>query len=119
MITPWEIFWILKLGVISGLFIIPGIILSIGTLSVILWYCLEEEGENNYTDIGKWKRKVISMLVVGFLLIGIGLFIPSTKEMVTIIVAPKVLNNEDIQDIPTNFAKLVNEKMKELIGTVE
>ena len=53
---------------------------------------------------------IISTMFVLF--IGAKSFTPTTKEMVAFIAVPKIINNEDVQEIPPNVAKFMNEKLK-------
>ena len=41
-------------------------------------------------------------------------FIPTTKQMAVIYVAPKIINNEAVQKLPVNILKLTNEWLEEL-----
>jgi len=42
--------------------------------------------------------------------------IPSTKQAAIIYIAPKVINNEHMKEIPENILKFVNQYLKENIG---
>jgi hypothetical protein len=47
-------------------------------------------------------------------LAGSGVFIPTTKQMAVIMVAPKVINNEQVQKLPNQVLELANEWLEEL-----
>ena len=47
----------------------------------------------------------------------ISLTVPTTKEMALIFVAPKLVNNGQVQKLPINILKLANTKIEELIET--
>lgn len=54
-------------------------------------------------------------LSMDFLAVGI----PTAKQSAVIYVVPKMMNNVDMQEIPPNLAKLVNEGLKEMIESVK
>ena len=45
--------------------------------------------------------------------------IPTAKQSAVIYIVPKMVNNVDMQEIPPNLAKLVNEGLKEMILSVK
>ena len=58
------------------------------------------------------KYYVITVIFIS-ILIAAQAFIPNTKQMIAIITIPKIINNEQIQDMPDNALKLINKKLKE------
>lgn len=57
---------------------------------------------------------IIKKVSLVFLFFNLGWLIPTTKEMVAILVVPKIANNEKIQQLPDNLLNLVNDWIKEL-----
>jgi len=68
-----------------------------------------------------WKRyRRISSLIIGFIIfLGISISaIPTTKEFAAIYLIPKVVNNEQVQKLPDNAVRLMNEKLEQWIEDV-
>lgn len=108
--SPWTVYWITRLDSMSVLFtvifltllIVGGVVLLVGTIE---------------TD-GQWikvpgLRKFAIIGVSIFLFAGLGsMLLPSTKEAIAIYALPKIVNNEQVQQIPENAVNLINEQMK-------
>lgn len=118
MITGWQLYWLTRLDAISsafqfltGLF---GVLFAICLFCVIVSFAIGWcENEPEALEFGKRMIKpaiIISTMFVLF--IGAKSFTPTTKEMVAFIAVPKIINNEDVQEIPPNVAKFMNEKLK-------
>jgi hypothetical protein len=55
-------------------------------------------------------------ILVGFILsLMVAVFIPSTKEYVAIYLIPKIVNNEQVQQIPEKAMTILNSKLNEWI----
>ena len=55
-------------------------------------------------------------ILVGFILsLMVAVFIPSTKEYVAIYLIPKIVNNEQVQQIPEKAMNILNSKLNEWI----
>jgi hypothetical protein len=82
------------------LFVISGFVVAIGI------------NEND------WSKKLvvlpISAFIIASLILIIGTFLPNTKQMAVILVAPKVINNEQVQKLPNQVLELANEWLEEL-----
>jgi len=62
----------------------------------------------------KMKKFHIIVFVVIWLLFGFKSLIPTTKQMAIIYVVPKVVNNENLKELPNNVLKFVNGYLLEL-----
>ena len=106
-ITPWTLYWITRLDGISGFFF--GFVIASMFLTVVS-ICL-------YVDAAKGEKKInlfkfsIPLLIISIL--GL-LLIPTTKEMISVLVVPKIVANERIQGIPDKFLTLADEWMEEM-----
>ena len=119
MISPWMIYWITRLdsiqmmvGIFTGVLAVVGIVG--GVICIII--TAEEEWETYWPPFKKTLKMAIFIAIPVLL---IGTVVPTTKEMIAIYAIPKIANNEDISQIPSNFAKLINEKLKEWMEDVD
>jgi apolipoprotein N-acyltransferase len=111
MITSKQMYWLLMLdniGTFLGvsfivwiiLFVISGVVVAIGI------------NEND------WSKKLvifpISVFIIASLILIIGTFLPNTKQMAVILVAPRIINNEQVQKLPNQVLELTNEWLEEL-----
>ncbi len=123
-ISPWELYFLLKLDAIRtsmGWFSFLFFVVAVVTFIVIwIWRCSNDYKMGN-GDHKKSLRKWIRRATVAVLL-GVGLsfaqtIIPSTKEMLTISVVPKVVNSEFVQkDLPAEAKEVYTELKKWLIA---
>ena len=137
MITPWTIYWITRLDGIVVMGVLGIAICFIIAVLVLLYSVMCMDGLNQkYKDYDgkdpdflRWKkeywgghrliRKVwipISIIPIFVLLL---VATPSTKEAIAIYAIPKIANNQNVQQIPENFAKLINEKLQEWMKDVD
>jgi hypothetical protein len=115
-ISPWMLYWVTRLDEIKN------VCFGFGFISLLLFcvfiimnlaYFFEE---NDFL----WNKHfaVFSLTLSGFMLcliLGItALFIPTTKEAIAIIVIPKIVNNERVQQLPPKMLDLVDEWIEEL-----
>ena len=106
--TSWQIYWLLMLDNIGILALIIGFFGTIGSIPLAI-AVLEEYFESSKISL--------LVLLVPILTVSIfmgGFFIPSTKQMAVILVAPKIINNEQVQKLPQQVLDLANDWMNEL-----
>ena len=109
-----HLYWIVMLDNIKGLvhtMIVFGSALSIVSAGAFLMF----------VAMGELKKKQVKNFIIAeivwvltfvFGLLG-NAFIPSTKQMIAIITIPKIVNNEQVQEMPDNALKLINKKLRE------
>jgi hypothetical protein len=124
MISAWGLYWVLRLDEIKGILLYFGIIgtliLSIITAITVVYFM-----ENyNYEDIKKiclsYLRKLVPMLTFTVLLILMSTFIPTTKQMATILILPKIINSEFVQEnIPKETQELYSMAKEYLKNQIE
>ena len=120
MITSWDIYWITRLDSLSVFFSIAGF----GTLTIFICFVSwivpmilndpwdRDEKEKYWKP---YKKSMVWGITVGTICAFIGVFIPTTKEFAAIYLIPKIANNEQMQKIPDNAAKLLNAKLEQWI----
>ena len=128
--SGWMIYWILKLDVICNLFGVIGVFGSLAGVGVIIFayfnYLIHETcGKSNSSyelaDAESAKnryliaKKLFPVSIIMFVILTISIFIPTTKEMATIIVAPKIINSEQMQQMPEKLLELGNAQLDKWI----
>jgi hypothetical protein len=118
MITSSQIYWLTRLDAIKDTacgFLFLGILVLMGG-TIIMCFCLAWKDNEYYTDELKTLRKFKWIFWLGFFLVvfcsSILLFLPTTKEMAAIWIAPKIINNEKVQQLPNNAVDFANEWLK-------
>lgn len=61
----------------------------------------------------------IILTVISIIILGTAFLIPTTKQATAIYLIPKIVENEDVKQIPANLVKLINESLKLLIGKIQ
>lgn len=117
MITSWDIYWVTRLDAVCGFIEVVLILVGILFLVSPLIFMAFDDGSLDIKYF--WRGLKICVVTVLFFLFA-GIFIPSTKEVAAIYLIPKIANNEQVQKIPDNAAKLLNAKLEEWIdGTLK
>jgi hypothetical protein len=92
---------------ISSAIAIPAVMSDFG-----FTFDAEDEKNKVFLVIVKLAKKIIiTSFIIGMVL---GL-VPTRKEIAIIYFAPKIINNEDVQEMPKNIVKLANEGTKLLL----
>ncbi|WP_428041419.1 hypothetical protein [Candidatus Avelusimicrobium fimicolum] len=98
MITPMQMYWLLKLDdIIGGCVLMCGVLLACMLLSVLI-FCNANEMEN--VKVKKYAGISFLLAMIGIIFFGaVRVFLPSTNQMAAIYVVPAIANNEKIQQI--------------------
>lgn len=124
-ISAWQMYWITRLDAIHLVMFCAAIvgfivvIASVGGLRITAQEEAEKQGRQPGEIIEQVKmwdvfvKIFISSLIITSTSCLVLLFTPTTKEAVAIIIAPAVVNNQDVQGIAENAPKLLNAKMQE------
>ncbi len=110
MITSWDIYWITRLDSVH-----TSVALFIALLGCALFAFLGF-GACDKGNFFYYKKSLIATAFIFVMSIISITFIPSTKEACAIYLIPKIANNEQMQKLPDNAAKLLNVKMEEWIN---
>ena len=90
MITTEMVYWIVMLDNISGAFILAACVFSLFLFSII-------GGILSNADDFRWPHFMLAVLELFFICGAV--FLPNSKQMATIYLLPKIVNNEKIQSI--------------------
>ena len=123
--TEWQIYWILKLDNFHStldVFVGISIFLIIGTIissiaRVANQEEIKEDENKDWMDINKIALRII--LFVSIPMILIKMFLPTTAQAAIIFLAPKIMNNEQVQQLPVNLLELTNDWIKKKIEEVK
>jgi len=113
--NAWQVYWFLMLDSVStasGLIaVVVGLVLS---FSVIFYFICKFDGDEDVVRITEQINKIlIPIFAITFLL---SIFLPTTKQMATIYILPKIANNEQVQQIPDKLLELGNKQLDEWIN---
>lgn len=119
--TGWTIYWITRLdglqNLSNGMVIIGSgvaLFLLAGLVSIMGGGCGHDDSEK--VDFSKWFKRLLmpSLLCIITGIIG-SVFLPTTKEAAAIYLLPKIVNNQQVQELPDNALKFLNAKLEEWI----
>jgi len=74
---------------------------------------------NEDFDLKTGKKIMGIFLPIFIVLVLLICLLPSTKIALSMYYLPRIVNNEDIQQIPANAAKLLNEQLQEWLEDLE
>ena len=125
--SSWLVYVFVKLDTIttllSSVLIATTLLLCISFVGIVLTYSEDEYGNGNKkqmkTSLCVWlrwaKRGVIILIITAILYIAI----PNSKQFAVIYLVPQIATNTDVQQLPSDIAKLLRHKMNEWLGTIE
>jgi len=109
---------LLKMDVFSGLCIGIGVcILLYVVILMMVSSIIVSEGNDTFGEYyNNHTKKGMPVLIgiIGLIILIIGILIPTSKEMATIIVAPKIINNKSVQKLPQKVIDLAGAWLDEL-----
>jgi predicted MFS family arabinose efflux permease len=101
--TSWDLYWITRLDDIKFILIATGVIGILGTFFF------------NIIDDRLSCGKPFIICIILFFFVGIlGIATPTVKQIAAILILPKIINNQEIQKLPSNITNLANEWLEEL-----
>jgi len=114
MITESMIYWITRLDGIYGaslaFMVVSGVVIIFTSIfAVPVW----ADDDDDLKPVIIRLFKIFVPMLIFFTCAAI--LVPTTKEAVAIYALPAISRNDDMQEIPANTAKLINEKLKEWI----
>jgi len=119
MITPFQVYWLLKLDsiiVFSRMLAVATVIILVITF-IFHIFMLDEYGikKEKEDEIKKnLKKRASTFTAIFFIFSLISVFIPTTKQMAAIIVAPTIINNKKVQQIPEKVLDILGLSMDKL-----
>jgi len=119
MITSFQIYWLLKLDSI----VVFSRILAVATVGILVIififhlvmldeYNLKKEKEDEIKK--NLKKRASTFTAIFFIFSLISVFTPTTKQMAAIIVAPAIINNKKVQQIPEKVLDILGLSMDKL-----
>ena len=134
--SVWTIYWILKLDTLQALFGLGSVVFFcisvVGVVVYISWlnkrphYSWEKENDGSPNkDFIKAKEELArwiwlwKLTPIAVLFLFIALAIPSTNQMATIIVAPQIINNEKLQQMPDKLLDLGNQQLDKWLKDIK
>lgn len=107
----FEVYIVLILDNVIPVLVISAIVLGCLTPFVMVAAMVEKD------ELAiRWYPKLITLLALILVVVA---FTPTTKQAAVIYMLPKIVKNEDVKEIPGNFVKVFNGKMKEWIDEME
>lgn len=126
MITESTIYWITRMDYLqTGAFVMSGVLAGLALAGLITsLFCCAVNATNmsgGYTS-GKalmpYSKKgvkiSIKVLLPALLLLLSAFFIPNTKEICAMKIIPKIVNNEEVQELPNKIVEFANDWIEEL-----
>lgn len=119
IITEWQMYWITRLDSLSSFFTAMAIFVW-GIVGFVSLCILCSFIRNN---MRKHKKPLTALAISAWIFMELTfiagtVLIPSTKSMVAILTIPAISRNEDMQEIPGNMAKFINENLKEWVKSI-
>lgn len=114
VISAWDVYWVMQLDSIGGLF---GAMAIVGTILAAVVFCFSPFWADEDLVDAKWRKWFVlgplSVLFVG----GVGhAFIPSTKTAAAMIVLPAVANSETVQTEAADLYRLAKKALADAVG---
>lgn len=114
-ISPVEVYFILQLDSFREIINILLVLIAISTVfSTIVFFVSHDDwlhSDERFMGVIKKTCKISLTLFIIFILVRA--FLPTTKQMATVILLPQVINNENVQQLPEDILKLVQTLIKE------
>ena len=120
MVSPFEIYVIMQLDELIGVACgIATILLVVIVLCCLRWLVLYDQldayskdtrtvAQASIRTMKKYIRRCVIPIACAALVVVI---VPSTKNAIVILTAPHVLNNEDVQNIPSEFLRYLRHNL--------
>lgn len=114
------LYFIIKLSAIQELFILTTIGCGLYFIAILMIWLLAADPPRKQDVIDKCQNLLRKPLpyVLGIVFLLLSMATPTTKQAIVLWALPKIVANEDIKEIPANFAKLINDKVKEWLEEV-
>ena len=111
MITPTQMYWLVKLDDICAMFGISAVMLFVAAI-----VCMLIKAINGYdnSDYDCYRAYGIRLFAASALAMVCCTFMPSTKQMAAILVVPRIANSEKVQTVGNKLYDLAVEWMDEL-----
>lgn len=106
-ITPWLIYWI---DVIHSICVLGNILVAVGLVLLSAACMAQIDPKNTNGTVNEVWKVLLCLLGVGA---AICVFVPSKTVMMQMLILPPVVNNEQVQQLPSNVLEYVNNWLEE------
>lgn len=114
-LTTMQLYWIIKLDSFGNVSFFFAVLTGLATIISIIGLLFSLFSEDFKEYLSNWKRVIKYVVMPIFILfLSVAVFLPTTKEMAAIIVIPKIINNEKVQELPQRLLDLGMEWIDEL-----
>lgn len=111
-ISPFLVYLITRCDTISQISIFFWVFSGLSFLiSVLVFYECSEMSMREERRAKLWKKRTLYVFILSLCIF---LFLPTSKELASIIIIPAVANNQDVQDVAGEIPKLAKEWIQEL-----
>ena len=104
------VYFLVKLSAISFTLTVITSLAAIGCVFGTVAYFLEG-AEQGFESMKHWKPVLRKFYIVTIITGIFAMAVPTTEEAAVIWLLPKVINNEQVQQVPEKALKLLNQKM--------
>jgi len=111
--NSWFVYWFIVVGKLSGFFWVGAILVSVIWITWFMVSAINEEELNS-----KFVKKHLCRIWIPILLFLLAILTPNLKEMAAIYLIPKVVNNEQVQQIPQKGLELLELQLNKWIEGV-
>jgi hypothetical protein len=100
MISPFEMYILLKLDSFQTLFGVVGLLLLI--FGAVLWFIVNDDSTSDgqvFSDHQTKNKKIFKAWIVGLIFTAISMFMPSTEEFIAIKAFPAIATSERVDKV--------------------
>lgn len=109
--TQWQLYWLTRLDIIGAMATILSILSAIASFLALMSFVADAiDGRTDPYSLRYLKYALPVFLFFGLLC----MFTPSTKEMAAILIVPKIVNNQKVQQMPDKLLDLANQWIDQL-----
>lgn len=110
--TEFSVYWI---AILDGVNIGLGFICFFGFIAVIIGLvtCILSLERHNKVEVGPKKIVFASILTIFLSMLAL-MFTPDSRQAAAIVIIPKIINNEQLQEMPKKILELGNAWLNEL-----
>lgn len=109
--TMMQMYWLVMLDSIVSMAVIVALTAAGGIPCMGLVFLIARDDRDTHL-CGVAKKAIAVLIAIMTISASIGMFIPTTKQAVAIWAVPKIINNEDMQDIANNVPEFINKLLQ-------
>lgn len=114
------LYFLLQLDSLNRLFLTMSIVIGFFIAVFVVVYLASSEDRDDNLSSASLQFLTMKKIWVGFAVFTIlTIIMPSTKNAVIVYALPKIMSNQHVQQIPSNFVNIIDLKMKGWLKTIE